>query len=169
MPAPRRSLLPLGLAAALAGCGDYPRDPERSLQRIEGGVLYVGVSQDPPFVHGDGTAVRGREAALARALARAHDARVVWIHGGHDDLMRRLETFQLDLVVGGHDRDSPWRRRVASSRPYRIADGRGRVVERVAALPPGENAWLLAFDRHARSDDARRILEDDARRRGTRR
>ena len=159
MPALRRLLLALGLAATLVACSDYPRDPERTLQRIEGGALYVGVSQDPPFVHGGGTAVRGREAALVRELARTHDARMVWIHGGHDDLMRRLETFQLDLVIGGHDRDSPWRRRVASSRPYRIADGHGRVIERVAALPPGENRWLLAFDRHARGAAARRILE----------
>lgn len=144
--------------ALFAGCDHYPRDPEETLDRVQSGVMRVGVSHDPPFTVLE-SKISGREVALVRGFARRLGARVAWRSGGHAVLMRELEHHRLDMVVGGHAKDSPWVERVATSRAYRIADGHGHIVERVAALPPGENAWLMAFERHTKTPGARRMLE----------
>lgn len=163
MALPMRPLTVVVLLLALGACGEYPRDPEGTSRRVAGGVLRVGIAHDPPFVLHAGDGPRGREVALVRAFARSQGARVAWRHRGQDTLMGQLEKRQLDLVVGGHAEDSPWAARVATSRPFHVVDDHGRTVERVVALPPGENAWLLRFERYVRGPEARALLEGPAR------
>ena len=143
-------LLAASLATALAACDGYPRDPDGTLERVRGGVMRVGVVDDPPFVRALGRSEpAGPEADLMRGYARSLGARIAWRHGGHTMLMRELEARRLEAVIGAHAVDSPWAERVATSRPVRLPDADGHPVERVLALPPGENAWLAAFERHA--------------------
>ncbi len=141
-------LLALAALAALAGCSDFPRDPQHTLDHVRHGSLRVGVSHDPPFVilREDG-APEGREIAMLEDFARTLDSRIVWIKAGHSDLMLQLETFQLDAVVGGNAHDSPWEEHVALSRPYLVTGPSVVPESRRLALPPGENAWLMAVDR----------------------
>ncbi|GAB3339638.1 ABC transporter substrate-binding protein [Marilutibacter aestuarii] len=158
-----RCLATLALAG-LCACNAYPRDPEQTLARVQGGVLHAGVVHDPPFVVlAPGQAPSGPEVRLVEAFAARHDARVDWQVGTHDRLMQRLEDFGLDLVVGGTAPDSPWKKRVALSEPFRDLDESGTPVMRVLALPPGENAWQLDVEAYLRSDAARAHLASDAR------
>ena len=130
-----------------AACGDYPRDPEGSLQRARNAALRVGVSHDPPWVVlAPGQAPTGPEIELVRTLARTQRARIEWVAGGHDALMGDLLAFRLQLVAGGHSRRSAWQPEVAWSRPYLLAAADGGAVQRRLALPPGENAWQLVVD-----------------------
>ncbi|MBB1061574.1 ABC transporter substrate-binding protein [Marilutibacter spongiae] len=148
----------------LGACSDYPRDPERTLAQVQGGVLHAGVVHDPPFVVlVPGRAPSGPEVWLVEAFAARHDARVDWQVGTHDRLMQRLEDFGLDLVVGGTAPDSPWKKRVALSEPFRDVDEAGTPVMRVLALPPGENAWQLEVEAYLRSGAARARLGSEAR------
>lgn len=148
----------LGLAL-LGGCSDYPRDPERSLARVTDDVLHAGAVHDPPFVVlAAGRAPSGPEVRLVEAFAAHHGARVDWQVGTHDRLMRRLEDFDLQLVVGGTAPDTPWKKRIALSEPFREDNEAGTPVMRVIALPPGENAWRRALEAYLRSDEARAIL-----------
>lgn len=159
MPALLRHCLAIACLLALASCTSdrtYPRDPEGTLERVRGGMLRVGVAHDPPFVLLQGAEPRGPEAELIRAYARHLGARIAWNRSGTAVLMRELEARRLDAVIGAHAKDSPWAKRVSTSRAYRIVDAQGRAVDRVLALPPGENAWQLAFERFATSPDARR-------------
>lgn len=161
-PAPWLSAWFAPLLLALAGCTDYPRDPERTTERVESGVMRVGVVHDPPFVRLRGAgAPRGAEVEFARALARSLDARVAWVAGGHDALLVDLEEYRLDLVLGGLSADTPWKERVALIRPFKARDARGRLVPRVLAVPPGENRWQLRVERFSRSEAGRALLEGD--------
>jgi hypothetical protein len=45
----RMAAVVLATAATFAGC-DYPRDPENTLDHVEGGVLRAGVIESPPWV-----------------------------------------------------------------------------------------------------------------------
>lgn len=147
----RSALLCLVLTAAACN-GDYPRDPDHTLDRVEGGRLRAGLSNDPPFIvlrHGE--APEGREVEMLQAFATSLGATIVWVEDGHADLMQALEERRLDVVVGGHSSDTPWDDRVALSAPYELRAPDGMRTRHVLALPPGENAWLLRFERFVRS------------------
>ncbi len=168
MPALPRLCCLIALFAGIAACDDYPRDPDGTLERVRGGVMRVGVMRvgvihDPPFVLADGGPPQGREADLVRSHARALGARIAWRREGAGTLMHELQQRRLDAVIGGHVDGSPWAERVSLSREYRVRDAQGRLVRRAVALPPGENGWQVAFERHAASPAARTLLERPAR------
>lgn len=103
-------------AVLLAGCG-IPRDTEGTLDRVRGGVLKVGVAENPPWTVVAGE-VSGAEPGLVRRLAGKLGARVEWHPGPESTLMAALEERQLDLVVGGLTDDVPWTDHAALTRPY---------------------------------------------------
>jgi ABC-type amino acid transport substrate-binding protein len=129
-------------AAALSSCG-MPRDPDGATDRIEGGILRVGVSENPPWVILRGAQPEGLEPALVRDFARAQHAAIQWTSGGETPLLEALERRKLDLVVAGVDSKSPWSGKLGASRPYAEAGGRKHIW--LAA--PGENQLLLRVDR----------------------
>lgn len=138
---------PLGVAVAMmmmmtTAC-DLPRDPEDTLEHVRDGVMRVGLVDDPPWAGRDAQGEpRGVEVELTLALAEAMGAEIRWNHGGETRLMAALKRYELDLVIGGVDLDSPYRERVAFTRPYYRADEQAHVL----ALPPGENRWIMAVD-----------------------
>lgn len=142
----RLACLPL-LLACLAACTPYPRDPDRTLERVRGGMLLAGVSHDPPHVV---LPVAGKpsgaDVARIEALARSVDARVQWVRTDHEGLMHALHVRRLHVVAGGVAADSPWTSKVGMTRPYPARDAHGREVRRVMAVPPGENAWLMQVE-----------------------
>lgn len=137
------------LAAVLAGCGTMiPADPGGTLDRVRDGVLRVGVSPNPPWTdilnRADPT---GLEADLARGFATGLNARIEWTAGGEQQLVDALEHGELDLLVGGLTKDSPWTEKVALTRPYAEADdGRGGTEQHVMAVRMGENAFLVELE-----------------------
>ncbi len=145
------------LLFAVTGCDRFPQDPEKTLSQVRGGQMHVGVVSDPPFVQLDpGRPPHGREIAMLQAWADSLHARIVWEHGGHADLLEALEEYKLQAVVGGNSKRSPWKGRVALSKPYHLQADDGSYGSRVLALPPGENAWLMNFESfvHGRSAEA---------------
>jgi len=131
----------LALALGTAGCG-LPRDPEGTLERVRAGTLRAGISARPPWAVLERGQAAGLEVELVEAFARHLAARVVWSAGAESELLERLERGELDVVVAGLTRGTPWAERVALSQPHaRAADG-----EHVLATRRGENGWLLALD-----------------------
>jgi ABC-type amino acid transport substrate-binding protein len=131
----------LVIGAQLSGCG-LPRDPGSATGRIEGGVLRVGVSNNPPWVSQNGAEFGGIEPDIVRGLASRVHAKTVWTIGSETRLVPALERGDLDLVIGGFPSDSPWASTVAVTRPYAESSG----VKHVLLAPPGENHWLLTLD-----------------------
>ena len=146
------------LVFSLTACHDYPRDADDMTAQAAGRGMRVGASHDPPWlvVLPDGT-VGGPEADLLQRYADAHGYRLIWLPGSHDALMAELERAHLHAVAGGHHADSPWQAKVGWSRPLGLrASPDGPLPERRIALPPGQSAWHLAFDRYvAGRGDAR--------------
>src|SRR5690606_6200013 len=93
------ALLMLALAALSITACRYPQDVEHTLDRIEGGTLHVGVTENPPWVREeDNGAASGYEAELVIALARNLDAEIHWHWGTEGELLEALKQFELDLV-----------------------------------------------------------------------
>lgn len=119
------------LLAALPGCR-YPDDVEGTLDRVEGGTMRVGVIDDPPWVVlGPPGEPRGVEPELVRRFAAELDAEIEWVEGTEADLVAAMRGFQLDVIVGGLTRASPYATEVALTRPY--VD-----TEIEIGVPPGE-------------------------------
>jgi hypothetical protein len=133
----------------LAGC-DLPRDPEGTLERVRGGVLRAGVCESPPWVTRAGDQPSGVEPAVLQRFAAELGARIEWRWGSAEEHLAALERFELDLAACGLERTTPWKKRVALTVPYCVeepAPDGGARAEHVLAVPPGENAWLVALER----------------------
>jgi polar amino acid transport system substrate-binding protein len=129
---PLLTIVVLLAAIAAAGC-QYPRDPDGTLNRVEGGVLRVGVTEADPWVVLDGDrAVGGVEVELARRFARDVGARIEWVQGSEESLVDAAKEGQVDLIVGGLTNKSRWEKDVALTRPYVEARA-------VVGLPPGRS------------------------------
>jgi polar amino acid transport system substrate-binding protein len=127
----RFPLLAVVATVALAGC-EYPRDPEETLDRVEGGTMYVGVIEEEPWVKLDrGKEPGGVEPELIRQFAAELDAEIEWVDGSEAELVEAMRGFQLDLIIGGLTRSSRYRNEVALTRPY--VD-----TEIELGVPPGE-------------------------------
>lgn len=128
----RRLLSSLLVGLLLSSC-HFPEDPEGTTQRVENGVLRVGASASTPWIRFEGDQVAGVEAETVRELAAELGARVVWTRGGETALLKALQRFQLDLVVGGITADSPWSDQIGLTRPF-------ATVRTVLAVPAGQPA-----------------------------
>jgi len=135
----RAAWLPvLVLALVTAGCG-LPRDVDGTLDRVRGGALRAGVTDNPPWTEaGDGEPA-GAEVELVERFADGLGARVEWRRGSESALMTALGNGELDVVVGGFEEQSPWVEHASLTLPY--VDGH------VWALPLGENAWQVEVER----------------------
>jgi polar amino acid transport system substrate-binding protein len=101
-----------------AGC-QYPRDPDGTLDRVEGGVMRVGVTEADPWVLLEGDEpVRGAELELARRFARDLGARIEWVQGSEEELVDAAKEGQVDLILAGFTNKSRWKKDVAFTRPY---------------------------------------------------
>jgi polar amino acid transport system substrate-binding protein len=106
------------VAIAVAGC-QYPRDPDGTLNRVEGGVMRVGVTEADPWVVLEGDRpVGGAEVELARRFARDVGARIEWVRGSEEELVDAAKEGQIDLILGGLTSKSRWKKDVAFTRPY---------------------------------------------------
>lgn len=158
----RRHLLTAAAGAAAfavtTACG-FPRDPEGTLERVTGGVLRVGVSENPPWTRWpegapaagasgeQGGEPSGTEVDLVRAFAASLEAEVAWAGGSEADLMARLDEGALDLVVAGLHETTPWSSHAALTYPYATSvDENGVEVKHVMATPMGENDLLTTLE-----------------------
>lgn len=147
---PLRIFVFVGSALAASAC-DLPRDAAGTHDRISGGTLRAGVSEQRPWVDLDGSEPSGVEPELLRELAREMGAEIEWVEGTEAALVEKLEHGDLDVVVAGIEKTSPWTKRAEPTKPYVHWNG----AQRVMLVRKGENRWLLRLDRFLQSRRAR--------------
>jgi hypothetical protein len=82
-----------------------------------------------------------------RSFASTLDADVAWSSGSEEALVAGLEDGDLDLVIGGLSKDTPWSEEAGMTRPYTESiDRRGDTVKHVMLVPLGENDLLFELD-----------------------
>jgi polar amino acid transport system substrate-binding protein len=138
--------LVVALTLVLGACG-LPKDPDATLERVEGGFMRVGVSHHAPWTIVDGDARSGVEVELVRDLAETLDAEIQWVEAPEAQLMESIELGNLQLAIGGFTADNPWSSRVSFIQPYYILG----EDQHVMAVPHGENAWIAKLERFLRS------------------
>jgi ABC-type amino acid transport substrate-binding protein len=148
----------LAVLLALAGCGPFPRDPEKTLEHVKGGTLRVGLVENPPWVVRRAGKPAGVEVALVQKLADELGAKPEWHWGGEQAHMEALEKFELDLLAGGITRKTEWRKKVGLTSAY-LDDQEKHGL----ATPPGENGWIKLLDEflHSHAEEARQLLQEE--------
>jgi polar amino acid transport system substrate-binding protein len=138
-------LLPLLLLAS--GCG-IPHDPNDTFEKVQGGVIRAGLSEQSPWTAWTSSGGEGIEVQLLQEFADSCNARIEWIQGSESRLFEMLKLGQLDLVIGGLTTSTPWSSEAGLTQPYLKADDpiTGETAEHVWAVPRGENRWLLQID-----------------------
>jgi hypothetical protein len=132
---------------ALASCGDFPKDPRSTLERIRTERAFrVGlVSQ---------VSDRGVDPAtkqLVDAVSAAVPAAPTFVQGETEVLLTGLEDGQLDLVIGRFEKKSPWSARVTFGPPLKTDwQGKSQLLLR-PVMQNGENGWIALVEREARN------------------
>jgi len=107
----------IGLALLVLTACNIPRDPEGTLQRVTGGTLRVGITENDPWVIIEGEPT-GVEVTLVEGFAKTLSADIEWVEGTEAELIGALERRELDLVIGGFTSNSPWAQKVAITAHY---------------------------------------------------
>ena len=152
-----RAMVPgLALVLSLTSCGiTIPQDPDGTLDRVTGGTLRVGVSENAEWVRlppaGD---PEGIEPGLVEEFAGTLDATIEWVPGAEHELADDLFNGELDMAIGGFGSDTPWVKEAGITRPYaETTDERGKTVKHVMLVPLGENAFLLELDQFLQAQE----------------
>lgn len=146
------------LALLLTACG-IPRDPEGTLERVQGSSMRVGIAEHDPWTSlRDGPS--GIEVELVEAFARDLDAEIEWVEGAESEVLESIELGNLDLAIGGFTADDPWASRVSFIQPYYVLGENQHVM----AVPHGENAWIVRLERFLRTrlDQMPELLQEHA-------
>lgn len=145
-----RAVVPgLALFLSLTSCGiTIPQDPEGTLEKVTGGILRVGVSENAEWVQlPPGGDPEGIEPGLVEEFADTLDATIEWVPGAEHELADDLFNGELDMAIGGLGADTPWIKEAGITRPYtETTDERGKTVQHIMLVPLGENAFLLKLD-----------------------
>lgn len=141
----------------VSGCGSQiPADPHGTLERVQGGVLRVGVTANDPWVSlADPGAPSGTEPALIEGFAEQLGAELEWTDGSEADLVQALDRGDLDVVVGGFVADTPWAEEAAITRPYAEITTVEGTVERVMIVRMGENGFLVELEKFLHQETGR--------------
>lgn len=119
------------LLVVLTACTATPADPEGTLDRVRGGTIRAGITENDPWTRLQGDEPVGVEVRLLEDFAEELDATISWTDGSEAELLGALELGELDVVVGGFAPDSPWSQYVAFTHPYFTS-------QIVVAVPAGE-------------------------------
>jgi Bacterial extracellular solute-binding proteins, family 3 len=122
------------VGSALTGC-DLPRDPEDTLEAVQGQELRVGVLK-----YGENAE---KDRPIAERLATSLGAKLVYVEGDAHALFEDLRRGHLHLVIGGVPESTPFQKELGLSKPVGRLHGAHEEEDRVIAVRPGENAFLL--------------------------
>lgn len=113
-----KKLLLFGLILLLAGCV-WPHDPENTTETVQNDhVMFVGVSENPPWVTRMNETPGGVEVTLVQAFAEEMDAEIEWQWGSMSEHLEALAHYELDLAIGGLTAAAPGVREVGQTQPF---------------------------------------------------
>ena len=118
----------------LAAC-DLPRDPEETLETVQGQELRVGVLK-----FGENAE---KDRPIVERLATSLEAKLVYVEGDAHALFEDLKRGHLHIVIGGVPESTPFEKELGLSKSVGPLHAAREEEDRVIAVRPGENAFLL--------------------------
>jgi hypothetical protein len=129
-----RVLMAFLVGSVLAGC-DLPRDPEETLETVQGQELRVGVLKFGQNAD--------KDRPIVERLGSSLGAKLIYVEGDAHGLFEDLKRGHLHLVIGGVPESTPFAKELGLSKPVGPLHGAYEEENRVLAVRPGENGFLL--------------------------
>lgn len=122
----------------LLACEDFPHDPGESWKIAKKSKLIVGVTENPPFTIEEENHFSGIEIELIEDFARQENLEVSFLRGSESELIKKLEKYEIHLLLGGFDKKTLWKRKATPSASY--------DHKHVILVPKGENKLLQELE-----------------------
>ncbi len=114
----------------LTAC-NFPQDPNGSFKKAKNNSLRIGV-----VTKADSSSVT--EKNLIDGFAANEGLQTEYYNGTETELVKQLEEFKLDIVMGGFKKKSVWKKKVGMTKPYDSTH--------VFFIPKGENRLLYNLE-----------------------
>jgi ABC-type amino acid transport substrate-binding protein len=96
----------------------FPKDAEKTLNKVSNGIIHVGFTNAAPWVYPSKTGAQGIEAAIVTNFAKTLHSKVEWIEGTEEQLYNALKRREIDILIGGITDKTPWKEEVGITKPY---------------------------------------------------
>jgi hypothetical protein len=140
-----RLLIGLLFLATTSCGGDFPRDPNGTIERVRSQRAFAVGLVAPVEQAG-----RQKVEALLHRVGKATGASPQLSQGQAEPLLKQLEDGHIDLVIGRFEKKSPWAHRVTIGPPLRIEMQGKTEVHLAPVMRNGENAWIAVVEKAAR-------------------
>ncbi len=130
----------------MTACDDFPKDIAGTMD----GVLTSGTMRTGVVADGAGV----EERALANRIASSLGVSPEFISGTTEELVRRLNEGEIDIIVGEFAKATPWAERAAMTGPVRAIDPPKDHPVLRALVRTGENRWLIFVSRTLKEPEA---------------
>lgn len=118
---------------------DFPRDARSSFEQAKENGLKVGIAENPPFTKMENGKPSGTEVELIKDFAASEGLKVRFEKDSESDLIKKLEEFNLHMVVGGFEKKTQWKKKAATTITY-------DKEQHVFLIPKGENKLLQKLE-----------------------
>lgn len=108
----------LVLLCMVAAACSFPKDPEGSLARARQSALRVGIVHNPPYTFFADGKPGGSEVAIMESFARAEGLKTQYTYGTESVLVKELESYKLDVIIGGFTKKTVWKDKAGLTTAY---------------------------------------------------
>ncbi len=111
----------------------FPKDPNNSFENAKKSSLRVGIVPNTDSI------TTSFEKNFVENFAKKEGMQTQFIADNETELVKKLENYQLDIVLGGFEKKSNWKKKVGMTKPY--------DDKHVLFIPRGENRLLFHLEK----------------------
>ena len=96
----------------------FPKDAEKTLDKVSNGTIRVGFTDAEPWVYPSATGAQGIEADIVTNFANTLHAKIDWVQGTEEQLYNALKRGEINILIGGITDQTPWKEKIGLTKPY---------------------------------------------------
>lgn len=139
-PTKYKIVLTLIFSLLLFSSCNIPRDPNKSWEQAKKDSLRVGIvnKKSSSAVHSDSLNLSERQ--FIKEFSKKNNLKTTFIEGSETDLIKKLEKFELDILLGEFDKKTIWKSRAGPIKSY--------DSKHVFLVPQGENKLVYKLEKY---------------------
>jgi polar amino acid transport system substrate-binding protein len=136
---PEMKLLYLFISLVFISCS-FPKDPKDSYAKAKQESLKVGIVNNPPYTTYHEGIASGTEVELIEKFAEKEGLKVEYRDGSESALIKKLENYEIHLLIGGFDKKTEWKKKAGLTSKYNdknvflIAKGENELLYRLETV-----------------------------------